>query len=292
MTIVLVDVNGYPYIDEFKLPVFEPEVLGPTLSLDTLAALTEEVLTDAGHFKELFQGAGGRIRWVRGWNTFCRKIRERIFTKDGRSFSSVISDLANAWESTGGEPIPWPIRSDENWLPRQGDLRLFEEVQELYGESLLTFGYAMIRALNESRLIAYRPMLNGFEWVPPEEWEKLVPPLPGVHVFDLRRTRAACRFLFTAELPARFRGEDQGGLRSPDQVDAEGAAFEMIKEREAHGKPWQNRAAAEDEVRAATGISGKAFGRAWDRAAPRSGRKAGPKPKEKSKAKIQPPPVS
>jgi hypothetical protein len=73
-------------------------------------------------------------------------------------------------------------------------------------------------------------------------------------------------------------------LRSPDQVDAEGAASEMIKEREAQGNSWQNRAAAEAEVRAATGISGKAFGRAWDRAAPRSGRKAGPKPKEKSKA--------
>ncbi len=282
MTIVLTDANGYPYIDEFKLPVFEPEVLGPALSLDTQATLTEEVLTDAGHFRERFPGAGGRVLWMRGWDTFCREVRERIFTKDGRSFSSVTADLSSAWESTGGEPIPWPIRSDKNWLPRQGDLRLFEEVNDLYGDSVLALGYAMNRALNESRLIAFRPMLNGFEWVPPEEWKKLVVPLPGVHVFDLRRTRAACRFLFTADLPARFRGEDQGGLRSLDQVNAEGAAFEMIKEREAQGNPWPNRATAEIDVRAATGIAGKAFNRAWDRAAPPGGRKAGRKPTVKS----------
>jgi len=280
--IVFVDDQGNPFLEDFVPPVFEPEVLGPALSLDTQAALTEEVLTDAGHFRERFQGAGGRILWMRGWDTFCRKVRERIFTKDDRSYSSVISELEDAWEATGGEPIPGPGLPNRHWLPSRGDPRFYESMYDHYGDTLFAFGCAMNRALNESRLIAFRPMFNGFEWVPPEEWKDLVVPLPGLDVFERKRARASCRFLITADLPARFRGEDQGGLRSPEQINAEDAAYKMISERESQGTPWPNKTTAENEVYAATGISGKGFGRAWGRAAPPGGRKAGRKPKVKS----------
>lgn len=218
MTITPMDGRGRPFLGDFEVPEFCPDILGPALSLDKLAVLTHEVLTDAGGFREIFQGGGGRIPWVQGWQAFSQKMRKRMVATDDRSFSHVVGELESAWGAIGGKKISWRLAKRRLWNPGYGYERSFERILFRYGEAETAYAAAVLRVIKEHRAIAYRPVLDGRERVPSDEWKRFAIPLPGVNSSALRWAKATCRFLFTTDLPPEILGGTSGSIVQRDKA--------------------------------------------------------------------------
>lgn len=210
---------------------FPIEQLDPPLD-QVQCAILSDIILEHPHRLANFLGSASRenmLNWGSpGWDAFRETLSGRLRSTGRFTYSEIIQSIylqkipGISVEEAFLELRPVMVVSERFPRPKPKTTLQAEAAGDAWeGSGLL--------ALREGRILCFVRMGEAFDLIHPDEydcfwlpWERLNS--AGKDLF------ATARFLFSADLPARFRGEDPGGLCAQEQISKIALARRAVRD--------------------------------------------------------------